>query len=92
MLLAGGQPSEWVSLSGRVRLGLVTADYRAACAVRQTPVNDLAPEFATRPGRPGAAIMLREYLCPVSGVRLASELLRAGDDPPGDMVLAGGGT
>jgi N-methylhydantoinase B len=90
MLLSGGRPAEWVSLSGRARLGPVTGDYRAACAVRETPVNELAPEFATRPGRPGAAIMLREYLCPVSGVRLATELIRAGDEPVPDMVLADG--
>ena len=69
VLVRGGQPAEWVSLSGRVRLGPVTGDYRAACAVLETPVNELAPEFGTRPGRPGAAIVLREYLCPVSGVR-----------------------
>jgi len=90
VLERGGQPAEWVSLSGRVRLGPVTGDYRNACAVLETPVNELAPEFATRPGRPGAAIRLREYLCPVTGVRLAAELIRAGDDPAADMVLTGG--
>ena len=51
---------------------------------------ELAPEFATRSGRPGAAILLREYLCPVSGVRLTTELIRGGDEPVGDMLLAGG--
>jgi N-methylhydantoinase B len=90
MLLEGGQPAEWVSMSGRVLLGAVTGDYRTACAVLETPVNELAPEFATRPGRPGAAILLREYLCPVSGVRLATELIRGGDEPVADMQLAGG--
>src|SRR5262249_46743736 len=59
VLLVGGQPAEWVSLSGRARLGPITGDYRPACAVRQTPVNQVAPEFATRPGPPGAAILLR---------------------------------
>jgi len=92
VLLAGGQPAEWVSMSGRALLGPVTGDYRAACAVLEMPVNELAPEFATRPGRPGAAMVLREYLCPVSGVRLATELLRSGDDPAADMTLAGGAT
>jgi N-methylhydantoinase B len=90
VLVRDGQPAEWVSLSGRVSLGPVTGDYRAACAVLETPVNELAPEFGTRPGRPGAAIMFREYLCPVSGVRLATELIRAGDEPAADMTLAGG--
>jgi len=90
VLLRDGRPVEWVSLSGRARLGPVTGDYRAFCAVVQTPVNALAPEFATRSGRPGAAIMLREYLCPVTGVRLATELIRDGDDPVPDMTLADG--
>ena len=90
VLLAGGKPAEWVLPAGRAQLGPTTGDYRTACAVRETPVNEAAPEFATRPGRPGAAILLREYLCPVSGVRLATELLRSGDDPAADMVLAGG--
>jgi N-methylhydantoinase B len=89
VLLAGGHPAEWVSLSGRVLLGPVTGDYRPACAVLDTPVNAVAPEFATRPGRPGEAILLREYLCPVTGLRLATELIRSGDDPAADMVLAG---
>ena len=89
MSIVDGQPSEWVSLTGRVLFGPVSGDYRSACAVRQTPVNDVAPEFATRPDRPGAAIRLREYLCPVSGVRLTTELIREGDDPVPDMALAG---
>ena len=89
MLLADGRPVEWVSLTGRALLGPVTEDYRAACAVCQTPVNALAPEFATRPGRPGEAMLLREYLCPLTGLRLATELIRSGDDPAPDMVLAG---
>ena len=88
VLMEGERPAEWVSLSGRVRLGAVSGDYRSSCAVLETPVNELAPEFAARAGRPGAAILLREYLCPVSGVRLATELIRDGDDPAGDMVLA----
>jgi N-methylhydantoinase B len=90
VLARDGKPAEWVSLTGRVRLGPVTGDYRAGCAVLETPVNKVAPEFATRPGRPGAAVLLREYLCPVSGVRLGAELIRAGDAPAADMVLAEG--
>ncbi|GAA4263569.1 hydantoinase B/oxoprolinase family protein [Dactylosporangium darangshiense] len=87
--LPDDRAAQWVSLSGRALLGPVTADYRTACAVRETPVNDLEPEFATHPGRPGAEILLREYLCPVSGLRLTTELIRAGDEPVPDMTLAG---
>jgi len=89
VLLDGGQPAQWVSLSGRVLLGPVTGDYRPACAILDTPVNAAAPEFATRPGRPGEAMLLREYLCPRTGLRLATELLQSGDEPAADMVLAG---
>jgi hypothetical protein len=35
-------------------------------------------------------MLLREYLCPVSGLRLGTEIIRSGDDPAADMVLAGG--
>jgi N-methylhydantoinase B len=86
-LSPAGQLAEWVSLPGRARLGPVSGDYRAACAVLTTPLGELAPEFATRPGRPGAAMLLREYLCPVTGRRLATEIIRAGDEPAADMVL-----
>jgi len=89
VLLADGHPVEWVSLSGRVLLGPVTGDYREACSVLNTPANAVAPEFAARPGRPGAAMLLREYLCPLTGLRLATELIRSGDDPAADMVLSG---
>jgi N-methylhydantoinase B len=91
MSIVDSEPAHWVSLAGRVLLGPVTGDYRSSCAVRETPVNDAAPEFATRADRPGAAIRLREYLCPATGVRLATELIRAGDDPVADMELAGEG-
>jgi N-methylhydantoinase B len=87
--IVDGRAAEWVSLTGRVLLGPVTGDYRSACAVRETPVGEVAPEFATRPGRPGAAIRLRECLCPATGMRLTTELIREGDDPVPDMTLAG---
>ncbi len=86
--LVDGRPAEWASLTGRVLLGPVGGDYRSACAVRETPVNESAPEFATRPDRPGAAILLREYLCPATGLRLATELIRVADEPVPDMVLS----
>jgi N-methylhydantoinase B len=35
-------------------------------------------------------MLLREYLCPVTGLRLATEIIRSGDEPAADMVLAGG--
>jgi hypothetical protein len=35
-------------------------------------------------------MLLREYLCPVSGLRLSTEIIRSGDDPAADMVLGEG--
>jgi N-methylhydantoinase B len=90
LVLADGRAVAWASLTGRVRLGPVTAPYTAGCAVRQQPVNAFEPEFATRPERPGARILIREYLCPVSGLRLGVELLLDGDEPVPGMVLVGG--
>ncbi|MBO3745219.1 hydantoinase B/oxoprolinase family protein [Streptosporangiaceae bacterium NEAU-GS5] len=89
--LVDGRPAQWASLTGRALLGSVTDDYRSNCATRDTPVNDLALEFGTRPGRPGAAMLLREYLCPITGRRLTTELIRTGDTPVTDMLLAGEG-
>lgn len=88
VLMEDGRAAEWASLTGRALLGPVTGDYRTACAVLETPVNDAAPEFATRPERPGAAMILREYLCPLSGMRLGTELVRSGDEQAADMALA----
>jgi hypothetical protein len=34
-------------------------------------------------------MLLREYLCPVTGIRLSTEAIRAGDDPVPDLALAG---
>jgi N-methylhydantoinase B len=90
VLIEDGRPVEWVSLSGRARLGPVTGSYTSGCALLEGPLNAAEPEFGTRPDRPGAEMLLRQYLCPVSGRRLAVEILRAGDEPVTDMVLAGG--
>jgi N-methylhydantoinase B len=90
VLVEDGLPVEWVSLSGRARLGPVTGGYASGCAVLEGPLNAAEPEFDTRPDRPGAEMLLRQYLCPVSGRRLGVEIIRAGDEPVTDMVLAGG--
>lgn len=34
-------------------------------------------------------MLLREYLCPVSGLRLGTEIIRSGDDLTADMTLTG---
>jgi N-methylhydantoinase B len=82
----GGVPS-FVSVSGRAVLGPVTKGYKQGCAVLDRPVRELGPEFATDEHRAGHSIVYREYLCPVTGYRLESEILRQGDEPVQDIVL-----
>ena len=44
-----------------------------------------APEFGTTEDRPGRNVLLREYLCPRTGLRVGTEILREGDEPLHDI-------
>ncbi len=68
VLLTGGHPAEWVSLSGRALLGPVTGDYRAACAVLDTPGQSLA--LGTL--REWAGTQLADYKLPAELVILSA--------------------
>jgi N-methylhydantoinase B len=78
----------FVTVTGRALLGPVTGNYKDGCAVLERPVRDLAPEYATHEARAGHTVRYREYLCPVTGRRIETEILREGDEPLRDMVLA----
>jgi hypothetical protein len=41
-----------------------------------------------REGRAGWTVRYREYLCPITGRRIDTELLREGDAPLHDVALA----
>ncbi|WP_433293489.1 hydantoinase B/oxoprolinase family protein [Pseudonocardia sp. CA-142604] len=82
-----GGSRQFVTVTGRALLGPITANYKQRCAVRERPIRELGPEFATREGRAGWAIRYREYLCPVTGRRIDTELLREGDEPLHDIAL-----
>jgi N-methylhydantoinase B len=84
----GGEPY-FASEPGRVLLGRAAEGYRLACAVVEEPIAALGDEFFARAGRPGDAIVFREYLCPVTGSRLDAEIARRGDRIDADIVLAG---
>ena len=47
----------------------------------------MAPEFATRRGRAGYLVRYREYLCPVTGLRVDSEIIADGAEALHDIVL-----
>ena len=83
-----GEPAQFVTVSGRVLLGPTDADFKDACAVLERPVRELGPEYATQEGRAGWTVRYREYLCPITGRRIDTELLREGDAPLQDVALA----
>jgi N-methylhydantoinase B len=47
----------------------------------------VAPEFATREGRAGYLVRDREYLRPVTGLRVDSEIIADGDEALHDIVI-----
>jgi N-methylhydantoinase B len=52
-------------------------------------LHTVAPEFATRRGRAGYLMRYREYLCPVTGPRVDSEIIADGAEALHDIVLSG---
>jgi N-methylhydantoinase B len=89
LLVRDGRPEFFVSLTGRAVLAPASGNFKDGCAVRERPVHTVAPEFATREGRAGWTVRYREYLCPVTGLRIDTEILREGDEPLHDIVLGG---
>ena len=55
--------------------------------VLERPLHDVAPEFAAREGRAGHRTRYREYLCPVTGLRVDSEILADSDEPLHDIEI-----
>ncbi|HEX4109701.1 MAG TPA: hydantoinase B/oxoprolinase family protein [Solirubrobacteraceae bacterium] len=70
-------------------LGPVSANYKDAAETREAPVRLLAPEFAAADHELADRILWREYLCPVTGYRIDTELSRAGEPPLHDIALEG---
>ena len=79
----------FVTAAGRALLAPATGNYKDGCAVLERPVRELGPEYATHEARAGYRVRYREYLCPVTGRRVETEILREGDEPLRDMVLRG---
>jgi N-methylhydantoinase B len=85
-----GRPEAFVSVTGRVVLAPVGGNFKDGCAVLERPLHDVAPEFATRDGRAGHQMRYREYLCPVTGLRVDSEIVKAGDEALHDVEIGAG--
>ena len=52
-------------------------------------MSSVDPAFATREGRAGHRMRYREYLCPVTGLRVDSEIIKEGDKALHDIVVGG---
>jgi N-methylhydantoinase B len=89
--LALGDSGAFVSVTGRAVLAPAGGDFKDGCAVLERPLRDVAPEFATRVGRPGHRMRYREYLCPVTGLRVDSEIVEEGDEALHDIEIGAGG-
>jgi N-methylhydantoinase B len=75
-----GVPDVFASRTGRAVLGPVTGNFKEHCAVLERPTSEVGPEYAAPAGRAGERMRYREYLCPVTGLRIDSEIVRPGED------------
>jgi N-methylhydantoinase B len=82
-----GCPEAFVTVTGRAVLAPAGRNYKDGCAVLERPLRTVAPEFATREGRAGYLVRYREYLCPVTGLRVDSEIIKEGDEALHDIVI-----
>jgi len=82
-----GRPEAFVTVTGRAVLAPASGNFKDGCAVLERPLRTVAPEFATREGRAGYLVRYREYLCPVTGLRVDSEIIADGDEALHDIVI-----
>jgi N-methylhydantoinase B len=82
-----GRPEAFVTVTGRAVLAPASGNFKDGCAVLERPLRTVAPEFATRPDRAGHLMRYREYLCPVTGLRVDSDIIKEGDQALHDIVL-----
>ncbi|MGZ4566705.1 MAG: hydantoinase B/oxoprolinase family protein [Blastococcus sp.] len=79
----------FVTVSGRVILGPTSRDPKFGSAVKDQLIREFAREYGTNDSRAGWTVRYREYLCPVTGYRIDSEILRDGDEPIRGSALDG---
>ena len=82
-----GWAEAFVSVTGRAMLAPAGGNFKDGCAVLERPLRDVAPEFATREGRAAHRMRYREYLCPVTGLRVDSEIVKEGDEALRDIEI-----
>jgi N-methylhydantoinase B len=70
-------------------LGPVEANYKLAAATREISFAELSADFGppTYGEDIAAKVVYREFLCPVTGLRIDTEMARIGEPPLHDIVL-----
>ena len=86
-----GRPELFVTVTGRAVLGPASGNFKDGCAVLERPLRTVAPEFGTREGRAGYQALYREYLCPITGLRVDSEIINEGDEALHDIIIGAAG-
>ena len=83
----GGVPELFASVTGRAVLGPVSGNFQEHCAVLERSTSAVGPEYVSAAGRAGEEMRYREFLCPVTGLRIDSEIVRPGEDMPNGLRL-----
>ncbi|EFC83486.1 hydantoinase B/oxoprolinase family protein [Parafrankia sp. EUN1f] len=68
-------------------LGPATANYKDRALTRDTLIRHLAPEHEVANTDMADRVRLREYLCPVTGLRIDAELIADDDEPLHDILI-----
>jgi N-methylhydantoinase B len=70
-------------------LGAAEGNYKeGGVEMREQPIRLAAPEWAAEDADMADRIVLREFFCPVTGLRIDTELARAGEPVLHDIALA----
>lgn len=68
-------------------LGPVDGGYKDGAVARETPLREIGPEFATDDHDMADRFVLREYLCPATGLRIDTEIIHVDDEAIHDIVI-----
>ncbi len=68
-------------------LGGADESYKRRTVTRERPLREIGPEWEAQDVEMADKMVLREYLCPVTGYRIDTEIVRAGADSLHDIDL-----
>ncbi|MGV0833983.1 acetone carboxylase subunit gamma [Mycolicibacterium thermoresistibile] len=68
-------------------LGAATSNYKERATLRETPMTATGSEFALPDSPIASKMVFREFFCPGCGLRLDTEISRAGDPLLHDIMV-----